>query len=607
MPQSTEPDNEFNKPIKPPLRSNPELIEGQKSEWVVQKFGGTSVGKFLLNIPDKILPSALDSNHRVALVCSARSGDTKSTGTTNLLLQAALQALEPIPTGGSYSSSSNSGSNTPNAGLNSLSLSQIFHRGVSSPRLLSRTNSFLTNGNPQSLLADHSQSSSGRNKSRQGSESPEVEINVSNPFDQTIELIRSEHLRAALEVIKDPEILSELECGMNYDCERLRSLLLAAQILEETSPRSKDLIVGVGERLSCRLVTACLMDNGFDAEFVCLDSIIDKSDLEAVENTSSGAMGLGGQLRQPFYDRLASKLGERILQCENRIPVITGFFGVVPGSLLTQVGRGYTDLCASLCAVGLKAVELQVWKEVDGIFTADPRKVPKARLLSSVTPEEAAELTYYGSEVIHPFTMEQVISSSIPIRIKNVMNPQGLGTVIYPTHSTPPSPTGVTLSSNQNINSRLPTAVTIKDTIVVLNIHSKRKTISHGFFANIFGILDRFGIVVDLISTSEVHVSMAIMLSEVYRKKGLDKLVRELKEVGEVSVMTEMAILSLVGRKMKNMVGIAGKMFSTLAEGNVNIEMISQGASEINISCVISEKDSVKALNLVHDIILNID
>lgn len=117
---------------------------------------------------------------------------------------------------------------------------------------------------------------------------------------------------------------------------------------------------------------------------------------------------LEGQLDQVFYDDLAKVIGERIRRCGNRVPVVTGFFGPIPGSLLRQVGRGYTDLLAALLAVGLGAEELQIWKEVDGIFTADPRKVPTARLISSISPEEAAELTYYGSEVVHPFTMEQV-------------------------------------------------------------------------------------------------------------------------------------------------------------------------------------------------------
>lgn len=189
--------------------------------------------------------------------------------------------------------------------------------------------------------------------------------------------------------------------------------------------------------------------------------------------------------------------------------------------MLAQIGRGYTDLCAALCAVGLQAKELQVWKEVDGIFTADPRKVPSARLVPVITPDEAAELTYYGSEVIHPFTMEQVIRAKIPIRIKNVENPKGSGTIIYPDEGFPrgiaehPAAAAADLLKEEKdkIEGRMPTAVTIKDQMVVLNIHSNRKTISHGFLARIFGTLDRAGVVVDLISTSEVHVSDRVVRS----------------------------------------------------------------------------------------------
>ena len=152
---------------------------------------------------------------------------------------------------------------------------------------------------------------------------------------------------------------------------------------------------------------------------------------------------------------------------------------------------------------------------------------------------------------------------------------------------------------------KLPTAVTIKERILVLNIHSNRKSVSHGFLAGIFGTLDRFGVVVDLISTSEVHVSMALEGGGLFGR-ALERLLRELRRSGSVTVHHDMAILSLVGTQMRNMVGIAGRMFATLAQGNVNIEMISQGASEINISCVIDGRDAVKALNLIHQSCLQI-
>ena len=247
----------------------------------------------------------------------------------------------------------------------------------------------------------------------------------------------------------------------------------------------------------------------------------------------------------------------------------------------------------------------------------------------------------------------QAIRRKVPIRIKNVQNPRGAGTVIHPDNesdvpsdlsSAPSVPEPVSLKSLRDLanvtedsqRKRLPTAVTIKEHIIVLNINSNRKSVSHGFLAGIFGILDRFGVVVDLISTSEVHVSMAI--EDGLAKKVLDRLVGELKKIGmvrkssththdssrvhliskqlfsllspyyaeQVTVHKDMAILSLVGRQMRNMVGVAGRMFTTLAQGNVNIEMISQGASEINISCVIQGRDAVKALNLIHQSCLQI-
>ncbi|EGX43386.1 hypothetical protein AOL_s00215g122 [Orbilia oligospora ATCC 24927] len=485
--------------------------------WIIQKFGGTSVGKFPEKIAEEIVKVYVAQN-KVAIVCSARSTDTKAEGTTNRLLNAAAQAM----------------------------------------------------------VAD------------------------STTYLDVVDQIREDHVREAKKLIKNPDLADEL-CGhIEAECGKLASFLGAAQIINEISPKSKDIIIGAGEKLSCRLMATLLKDRGVDAEYVNLENIL-----------PSGYQMKGG-LCQSFYDDLAHRLGERLLLCGDRVPVITGFFGYVPGSLLDVIGRGYTDLCAALVAVGIDADELQVWKEVDGIFTADPRKVPSAKLLPTITPEEAAELTYYGSEVIHPYTMEQVIRARIPIRIKNVENPTGPGTVIFPDTmstkglDTPPHPPKLFRSESARnflqLRPRRPTAVTIKNKIVVLNIHSNRKSLSHGFFANIFSTLDKYQLVVDLISTSEVHVSMALH-AEV-REESMRDAIDDLRKYGTVDVIRNMTILSLVGKHMRNMVGVAGRMFTTLAASDVNIEMISQGASEINISCVIDEKDATKALRVIHDKVL---
>ncbi|KDR68344.1 hypothetical protein GALMADRAFT_78766 [Galerina marginata CBS 339.88] len=554
------------------------------ARWLVQKFGGTSVGKFATKIAGDVVANYID-NYKVAIVCSARSGSTKALGTTNLLLRAASEALQRSKP--AESSASASGSVTPvsrglfgvGGGINGNGR-DVSQSPPTSPKPRSRSS---RSASPQPLFGF-----TPLNEPQPVETQPE--------FHVTVDLIRQEHLVAARSSIHDPEILKELEDEIDRDCEWLRSFLFAAKIIDEISPRSRDNIIGLGEKLACKFMTAVLRDQGIDAEYVSLEDIVPAYDGEVVPEKA---------LPQEFYDSLAVSLGQRLQECGNRVPVVTGYFGPVPGSLLRQVGRGYTDLCSALLAVGLEAAELQIWKEVDGIFTADPRKVPTARLISVISPDEAAELTYYGSEVVHPFTMEQAIRRKIPIRIKNVENPRGGGTVIHPDPDTEiSSDASLALAAEESQRKRLPTAVTFKENVVVLNVHSNRKSVSHGFLAGIFGTLDKFGVVVDLISTSEVHVSMAI--GDILPRKILDRLVRELKTNGSVSVHQDMAILSLVGKQMRNMVGIAGLMFTTLAQGNVNIEMISQGASEINISCVIEARDAVKALNLIHQSCLQI-
>ncbi|KAG0198381.1 Aspartokinase [Mortierella sp. NVP41] len=403
----------------------------------------------------------------------------------------------------------------------------------------------------------------------------------STEFIETVRDIRLDHLTAAQDHISDPAILQ--------------------RTVEEVSPKSKDIIMAVGEKLSCRLVAGILEDQGIETQFVSLENVI-----EAVFDPSL--------LDQNFYDYLSRAFATALSGCGYRVPVITGFFGPVPGSLLTSIGRGYTDLAAALIAVGLDAEELQIWKEVDGIFTADPRKVKGARLLDMITPEEASELTYYGSEVIHPFTMEQVVRVQIPIRIKNVMNPNGAGTVIFPNQNssrlfratTPWSFLEQPMADDRcpmgDGTRRQPTAVTVKENILVLTVHSNRKSLSHGFFAEVFGMLDRHRIAVDLISTSEVAVSMA-MEGDV-EGRSMKGLLSGLGNLGAVEVKKDLSIVSLVGREMKNMVGISGRMFSTMAHAGINVEMISQGSSEINISCVVSACHALDAMNAVHQELL---
>ncbi|KAI1393737.1 aspartate kinase [Hypoxylon trugodes] len=514
--------------------------------WLVQKYGGTSLGKLLETICCNIIPRYSAENNLI-VVCSALSGTVKASGTTSLLLQC-------------------------------ISCAEL---GVDSQkRLIDLVG--LIKDNHLKVLAAFS-SSPGRDTSH---------------FEDIVSDIKKE-------------------------CEGLKRFLLAAQIIGELSPRSKDRVISLGEKLSCMIVAACLTSIGTPAKAVFLDNIISSAFGNSVHDQVAALERLGPK----FYHVLADQISERIRDCGNTIPIVTGFFGIMPDSLLQTVGRGYSDLCAAMCAVGVAAEELQIWKEVDGIFTADPRKVPSARLLSTVTDEEATELTYYGSEVIHPLTMDQIREACIPLRLKNVFKPLGHGTIIYPstTNNTPISPASTSSDESDSSSPRItplssfmlkngyhgteqerrrPTAVTVKDDILLINVVCNRNTKSQGFLTQVFDRLERNRIPADLVATSERHVSLAVQSPA--NPSALLRLKEELERFGQVGISPNMSIVTVVGHKMRNMVGVSNEILSALASAQISIYLISQGASKINISLVVGADDALAAMNAIHSEVLKI-
>ncbi|MCP4296230.1 MAG: aspartate kinase [Proteobacteria bacterium] len=389
-------------------------------------------------------------------------------------------------------------------------------------------------------------------------------------YYRILDLLEEHHQSVVKEAITDRTIQEQLREEINSELHQLKSFLDAIQVIGEISPRSQDVIIGTGEKLSARILAGVLNSIGIDADYINLETLVDK----------------------PFHDLnlefclyLQKKLAAIINNCGARVPVVTGYFGFVPNGIIKTIGRGYTDFTAALIAAGINAQELQIWKEVDGIFSADPNKVQSAKVLSSITPAEAMELTYFGSEVIHPFTMEQVSRANVPVRIKNTFNPAIAGTIIDP-------------KANSIKIKSWGTAVTVKRNVTLVNINSNRMLMAYGFMSKVFDVFNRFEIVIDLISTSEVNISMTVDSNQ-----NLTPAITELKNLGQVTVLKGIATISLVGEGMKQKPGIAAKMFSQLAEQGVNIEIISQGASEINISCAVQDLQSDKALLAVHQML----
>ncbi|OTA66436.1 aspartate kinase [Hypoxylon sp. EC38] len=516
--------------------------------WLVQKYGGTSLGKLLETICATIIPQYA-TGHNLIVVCSAFSGTVKASGTTSLLLQC-------------------------------ISYAEL---GVDSQKRL---------------------------------------IDV-------VDLIKDNHLNVLQAFARSPsriashaQIFDDTASAIKKECEGLKRFLLAAQIVGELSARSKDRVISIGEKLASMIVAACLTSTGTPAKPVSLDNIVSSAFGGSIHDQVAALERLGPN----FYHVLAGQISGRVRECGSAIPIVTGFFGIMPDSLIQTVGRGYSDLCAAMCAVAVGAEELQIWKEVDGIFTADPRKVPSARLLSTVTDEEATELTYYGSEVIHPLTMDQIRDACIPLRLKNVFKPSGSGTIIYPstTNPTPISPASISSDGSDDSpkitplpsfmlkngyhgagqERRIPTAVTVKDDILLINVVCNRNTKSQGFLTQVFDRLERNKIPADLVATSERHVSLAVQAPS--DPTALLRLKEELERFGQVGITPNMSIVTVVGHKMRNMVGVSNEILSALAAAQINIYLISQGASKINISLVVGADDALAAMNAIHSEVLKI-
>jgi len=514
------------------------------------------VGKLLDTITTSIIPSYL-KDYNLAVVCSARSSASKSAGTTSLLIQALDYAV-----------------------------------------------------------------------------SDEMSIAA---CDEVIDFIKQEHLQAAATLIESTnnttttngtvtdskDIVQRLQADISKECESLRRFLHATWTIGEVSDRTQDKVMGVGEKLSCLVVAAALSVRDVPAEMVNLESIVQVAD----RRSSREQQAAYKQSPVRYLQGLQEAVRDEILKCfaQGKVPIVTGFFGAMPNSLLHAVGRGYSDLCAALCAISLDAEELQIWKEVDGIFTADPRKVSTARVLPTVTSEEAAELTYYGSEVIHPLTMALLSQEDVSLRLKNVKNPDGAGTIIYSTRKSASSSPTRSPSSSEELDmqrsvfmashgyhgrdqaKRLPTALTAKEGITLVNITSNGKLPPQAFLGQIIGTLGRHQLALDLTSSS--HQSLSLALSSAGSTNVGDAVCEalpDLEEFGAVGVVPKMSIISVVGHKMRNMVGVAGEIFSALAGARINIYLISQGASEINISFVVRAQDTLLAMEVVHTKVMRI-
>ena len=380
-----------------------------------------------------------------------------------------------------------------------------------------------------------------------------AETACSGSIPQGVEQIAIRHHRIMDELGLNAELLKDLET-------QLRRLVQGISLLRELTPRIKDSLVSLGERMSSRLLAATLEGMGRPA------MAYNAWELGLITDDNYGCA-------EPLAEASDKMHGIMEQLDPDVVPVVTGFIGHSIEGEITTLGRGGSDFSAALFGAAAGAAEIQIWTDVAGIQRADPRVVSGAEVIGAMSFEEAAELAYFGAKVLHPRTMEPARRRGIPVRV--------LGTfVVDPGGNRPASELGTVI--DDEAPSEPVRALAIRPDVQSLHIHSLRMLEAHGFLSRVFEILTRHRISVDVIATSEVSISMTLDLYE----GDLDAAVEEIKKFAEVELLGKRSIICLVGAGLRQDTSLLARVFDILARAQVPVHVISQGASRINITLV---------------------
>jgi aspartate kinase len=335
------------------------------------------------------------------------------------------------------------------------------------------------------------------------------------------------------------------------------------------TPAELDAIAGRGELWSSRLVAAALAGEGLDAAWVDIRPIMvtDGRFTRATPNIQVVSQRARDCLR-PMVDA-------------GRIPVTQGFIGATAAGVATTLGRGGSDFTAALLGAALEVERVEIWTDVDGLMTADPRIVGTARTLGAASYEEAAELATFGARILHPATALPLVRAGIPIVILNSTHPERAGTTIE------------LEAAVERVGDSPIRSISWKQGITVVNIRAPRMLGTYGFLRALFEVFERHETVVDVLASGEVSVSLTIE-----DRSRLDALVRDLSELGEVWIEERRAIVAIVGIGLRHTPGLAARVFNAVWPANV--EVISQGSSSINMTFVVREEDGPDVVRRLH-------
>ncbi|MBI1802944.1 MAG: lysine-sensitive aspartokinase 3 [Ignavibacteriae bacterium] len=384
--------------------------------------------------------------------------------------------------------------------------------------------------------------------------------------------LRERHVTIAHELLSADEY-NRVAAALDGMFTELQNYIQGVFLLGELTNRSLDTFSSYGERLSSIIIHAAMQEMGMPSELVDARKVM-------ITDAHFGSA-------QPLWEVVAERAKQFFLPIleAKKIVVTQGFIGATEDGITTTIGRGGSDLSAAIFGSALRAEEIQIWTDVDGMMTADPHIIPESKLIDIMSFNEASELAYFGAKVLHPRTILPAIEKNIPVRVLNSHRPEVGGTLIV---KSPESSSGA--------NGDVIKSIAFKKGITVINVSSSRMLMAHGFLARLFSIFADHEKSIDVVATSEVSVSLTVD-----NETGLAEIVKELETIGEIRLHRGKAIICIVGEGMKHTPGIAGRIFGALARANVNIEMVSEGASEINLTLVVDENDVNTSVRVLHD------
>ncbi|WP_263368501.1 lysine-sensitive aspartokinase 3 [Edaphobacter bradus] len=377
--------------------------------------------------------------------------------------------------------------------------------------------------------------------------------------------LRNRHIDTSSDLLQQ-EQFAEMHAALHTEFDSLDDLLRGIAAVGELTPRTGDLVVSFGERLSSRMVAAAFAQRGLNGVHVDARTCI-------VTDANYGKAA-------PLETAIEAKLRELVLPLieAKQTPVMGGFIGSTVDGITTTLGRGGSDYTAALVGGGLHAGAIEIWTDVNGIMTTDPRICPDALRVKSISFEEAAELAYFGAKVLHPATILPAVQKSIPVWVLNSRNAENEGTKI----------TAVAPHCRNPFKS-----IAAKKKLTIIDIVASRMLMSYGYMKSVFDVFDRYKCAIDMVSTSEVSISLTVDSNE-----RLPEICEELAKIADVKMEGHKALICMVGEDIRGHNGIAGQVFGAIS--HVNVRMISQGASEINMSFMIEEEDVEEAVRSLH-------